>query len=93
MHAYPGIVKTPIFKDLPWYARLGASAISTVLATSAETCADHLLEAFLAEDTKPYKVGGACFIDNKGHVVSGKSVATKEQQQKIWQHTLDLLHA
>ena len=91
MHAYPGIVKTPIFKDLPWFARVGASAISTLLATEPKVCAEHLLYAFLAEDTKPYQVGGAAFTDNKGDPVKGKTVATPEQQEKVWQHTLQIL--
>lgn len=91
MHAYPGIVKTPIFHDLPWYARMGASGISSLLGTEPKVCAEHLLYAFLAEDTKPYKTGGASFTDNKGDPVKGKVVATQEQQDKVWQHTLQIL--
>lgn len=91
MHAYPGIVKTPLFHDLPWYARFGASAIAALMATSAEDCADYMLHALLVEDVKPYQAGGAYFADNKGDPVKGKTIATQEQQDKVWNHTLQIL--
>lgn len=91
MHAYPGIVKTPLFKELPWIARVGAAAASALFATEPKVCAEHLLYAFLAEDTKPYEAGGAAFTDSSGDPVKGKVVATQEQQDKVWQHTLQIL--
>lgn len=91
MHAYPGIVKTPIFRDLPWYARVGAAALSSLLAIPAKECADYMLYAFLAEDVKPYQTGGACFTDNKGDPVKNKTAATEEQKERVWNHTLQIL--
>lgn len=91
MHAYPGIVKTPLFRDLPWYARLGASAISTLVAIPPEECADYMLHAFLAEDVKPYRTGGACFADSKGNPVKNKTPASEDEKEKVWNHTLQIV--
>jgi hypothetical protein len=86
-HAYPGFVKTPLSQGLPWYARAAMSPLSVALGVSSEQCAEHLVYALLQPDVAAYKTGGACFVNEKGDAVKGKTIATESQQAKIKEHT------
>ncbi|KAF5007521.1 hypothetical protein FDECE_6168 [Fusarium decemcellulare] len=83
VHAYPGFVGTGIFQNLPWYLRAGSQALSSLLATSPDTCAKNLLKGTdeVAAGEKLWSCIGA-----KGEVVN-KSAWTDEQIKKVEEHT------
>ncbi|KAI5449445.1 hypothetical protein NCC49_004666 [Naganishia albida] len=91
IHAYPGFVSTEIANThrVPWYARLGAKAISPLLAISPDTCAERLIGA-MAECSARDLDGegkGIWNVDEKGRVLEGKHRADEETLEKVRQHT------
>lgn len=91
MHAYPGIVKTPLSQNLPWYARAGMAPIMLSMGIPAEQCAEHLVYALLQSDLGSYTTGGASFVDNKGDPITKKAIATEEECRQVMQHTAQVL--
>lgn len=87
IHAGPGVVKTGIMRELPWYIR----AVSAPLMYFASTVEDAAERFFYVSSTSPEYRTGAHIIDG-----SLKSVREKAQekgylspqlQEKVWTHT------
>jgi hypothetical protein len=88
VHAYPGIVSTPLLtKSMPFYARLPMKLLGAVMSVTPETCAEHLLQGSADVHAKGR---GSFNIDDKGREVQ-KTPATKEQMDKLWEHTWGLV--
>ena len=95
VHAFPGVVNTSIFKSLPlgpFKAPLGL--LGKALMTSPEDCAERLLtgtEARAAEGVKEGRYWSN--IGRKGDLVAGKTVWTKEQRDRVVEHTWSIVDA
>jgi NAD(P)-dependent dehydrogenase (short-subunit alcohol dehydrogenase family) len=88
VHAYPGIVSTPLLtKNMPFYAKLPLRLVSAVMSVSPEKCAEHLLQGSADVHAKGR---GSFNIDDQGKEVQ-KTPATKEQMDKLWEHTWGLI--
>ena len=89
IHAYPGIVSTGIFnKNLPFYLKYPLAAVSSLMTVTPETCAAYMVDGSMAAHEVTQKAGEArrVNLDDKGRVVD-KRPATKEQMDKVWEHT------
>jgi hypothetical protein len=89
IHAYPGIVSTGIFnKNLPFYLKYPLAAVSSLMTVTPETCAGYMVDGSMAAHEVTRKTGQArrVNLDDKGRVVD-KRPATKEQMDKVWEHT------
>ncbi|TPX17519.1 uncharacterized protein E0L32_003162 [Thyridium curvatum] len=88
VHALPGFVNTNIAANLPWYLKTPTRVLSSVLATTPEACAEHMLKgtydcaAAGARDGKLW----SC-INAKGQVVQNKPKWTQDQLDKVEAHT------
>lgn len=90
-HAYPGIVDTPLLtKNLPWLVRGPVSLLSKCMTVSADQCAENLLQGIVS--VKKDQGPGRYNLDDKGTVVP-KQPAAEGQDEKVWQHTWDLVDA
>lgn len=94
IHAYPGIVKTNLDRDLPWYLKGPARALLTVIGVSPETCGEHLLTGTY-ECAKVSEQEGRywSYINNKGKPVQNKPLWETEQVQKVADHTWQIIDA
>lgn len=92
VHAYPGLVKTAIGRDLPWYLRHPANAIFSLAAVSPETSGKFLVDGAQAR-TKEAEAEGRFWsnIDNKGNLVKNKAAWTEEQVNRVAQHTWEIV--
>ena len=87
-HAYPGAVRTPLIKNLPFYARIPAQIASAMgIGTSPDDCAEYMLHGMLGVDK-----GWRC-IDSGGEMVTKKTPADESAIDKVWQHTLKMINA
>jgi NAD(P)-dependent dehydrogenase (short-subunit alcohol dehydrogenase family) len=95
IHAYPGFVSTEIANThrLPWYARLGAKAISPLLAISPDTCAERLIGAMAECKNRDLDAEGDGMwnVDEKGRILEGKHRADEDTREKVRQHTWHLV--
>lgn len=88
IHAYPGIVATPLLtKNMPFYAKIPMRLIGSVMSVAPEKCAEYLLQGSADVHAKGR---GSYNIDDKGREVE-KTAATKEQMDKLWEHTWGLV--
>ena len=92
-HVLPGLVSTPLGNQLSWPIRTFLVPLARLVATTPSNCAEYLLHAFLSEDIESYRVGDAFFCDNKGDAVGqgSKKMASREEMDKVWKHTLDMI--
>ncbi|CAH0047121.1 unnamed protein product [Clonostachys solani] len=88
-HAYPGVVSTGLFKNLPWYLKPLAKGAEAVLAVSPESCADHLVQGVTAASEKDARVWNS--IDDKGRIVPNKEVWSEENLKKVEEHTWKII--
>jgi len=82
VHAYPGFVKTSIFANLPWYARLAVYPILP-FCMSPEDCGQNMIYA--ATNAK-YQGGGGYLVNDKGDAISPKGkFVTEENAEKAFE--------
>lgn len=87
VHALPGVVNTNIAQSLPWYMRVPASAVASLLGKSPDTCAENMIKG-MDEVAKGDKYYG--FINEKGNVFE-KQAWDEDRVQKVKGHTWKLL--
>ncbi|KAL7949226.1 hypothetical protein V8C42DRAFT_350931 [Trichoderma barbatum] len=84
VHASPGIVKSNLGRDLPWYVRALSGTIGSLIAVSPEACGENMVKG-LYKSVETDELW-AC-IDGKGNSVAGKAVWTDAQRDKVAKHT------
>lgn len=81
-HAFPGVVKTSLPNNLPFWARIPVKCIMGLgIGTTAADCAEFMIHGMLATEQ-----GWRC-IDSKGESVKKKRPAEEEMTKKVWEHT------
>lgn len=87
IHAHPGIVKTGIARELPWYIRY-ATALVTPFATSPEDSAEKFY--YMSYGSPDYSKG-SFLLDSKLNDVKEKAESkgylSEELQEKVWAHS------
>ncbi|PCH43600.1 NAD(P)-binding protein [Wolfiporia cocos MD-104 SS10] len=77
VHAYPGVVRTPLLNCV-------IKTLVYPISVSPEQCAEHMLYALLAGSA------GASRRDNKGDDIGKKNYwGTEEARKRLWDHTAD----
>jgi NAD(P)-dependent dehydrogenase (short-subunit alcohol dehydrogenase family) len=92
VHTYPGLVNTNIAAGLPWYLRPAAKGTAALLAKSPESYAESVLEGTEHDAREGQKEGrfwGA--LDTKGKKIPNRPIWTKEQMEKVKDHTWKIL--
>jgi hypothetical protein len=85
IHAYPGVVNTPIMNNLPWYARLPAKALS-FLYRSADDCGEFMVNGLLAKEYQK----GWYMLGQYAEVLPRNKYATEQLRKKLWDHSVEL---
>ncbi|CAF3309185.1 unnamed protein product [Rotaria sp. Silwood2] len=80
-HAYPGIVRTPVYNNFPFWARIPLNLLTLSLGVTAEDCAKLMIYGMLGTE-KGYR-----YIDNKGETVINKRPIQEDMITKTWEHT------
>lgn len=92
IHAFPGLVNTGLHRELPWYLRFPAKAITPIAGVSPDTCAERLLTGAVARAKEAEAADKFwSYINHKGNTVEGKAAWTEEQVSKVAQHTWKLI--
>ncbi|KAM0418907.1 hypothetical protein ACHAPT_012172 [Fusarium lateritium] len=87
VHAFPGGVKTSLWRDLPWYLRTAGHVLTKLVGVSADTCAEYLMNGVAecsAAGEKEERFWSN--IDNKGRFIAKKAIWSDEQM-KVADHT------
>ena len=85
-HAYPGIVRTPISNNLPFWARIPAKcAMAVGMGVSPDDCAEYMLHGMLGTE-KGYR-----YVNDHGEPATKKKEVQPEQVEKVWTHTHQLV--
>lgn len=92
IHAWPGLVKTGLAKELPWYLRPLMDGLGSLVGVSPDTCAERLLNG-VAEQVKATGEEGPFWsnINHKGRLAAKRPIFTEEQLNKIADHTWKLV--
>jgi hypothetical protein len=88
-HSYPGIVKTKLLRNLPWYVRYPSVALAP-FAMSIENCGDYSLYG-IASHLKE-KTGSWSLINQDGETIEPTEPHTIEACEKSWDWFMDLLN-
>jgi len=83
IHAYPGIVRTPMLAGFHWSIRL-LSPIVHLISVSPAECAQWMLYTLL----DPQFSKGAFFRNNHADDVGANKYSTPELRKLVWEHTL-----
>ncbi|KAF8609834.1 NAD-P-binding protein [Ceratobasidium sp. AG-I] len=83
IHAYPGIVRTPMLTNFHWSFRLLSPIVNLVTVSPAE-CAQWMLYTLL----DPQSSEGAFFRNNHAEDVGANKYSTPELRKLVWEHTL-----
>ena len=87
-HALPGLVRTPILENLPYWVRIPAKcAIAVGLGFTPGDCAELMVHGMLGTDQ-----GWRC-VDSKGESVKRKNAADESMIDKVWQHTSQIINS
>ena len=88
VHAYPGLVRTNLGRELPWYMRGPAEGLARALGVTPETCGKNLLRGTYECAAASEKQGRFwSFINDKGVAINNKAVWDEGQKQKVVDHT------
>jgi NADP-dependent 3-hydroxy acid dehydrogenase YdfG len=91
-HAYPGLVKSGIFRDLPWYVKL-VNPVFNLVATSTEDSGERF---FYVGAVAPEFATGAHLVGAKlndvGEKARSKGYLSKDLQDKVWAHTEEMFN-
>ncbi|CAF4733541.1 unnamed protein product [Rotaria sp. Silwood1] len=81
-HAYPGVVRTNLSDNLPFWARLPLKcSLAIGLGITPEDCAELMVHGMLGTDK------GCRYVDNKGRTVIKKIPLQEDMVAKVWEHT------
>lgn len=83
IHAYPGIVRTPMLTDFHWSLKLLKPLIHLMSVSPAE-CAQWMLYTLL----DPQFSKGGFFRNNHAEDVGPNKYSTPELRKLVWEHTL-----
>lgn len=89
IHTYPGVVKTGVFREMPWYSKPFLSVVS-LFATSPEVAGNkHLYAGLVAPQ---FKKGAHILKDSLDEVYpeesrNGEALYTIALQDQLWNHT------
>ena len=93
VHAYPGIVRSSLDRELPWYLRGPARGLARLVGVTPDTCAENLIrgtyECVKSSEEKDGKFWG--YIDANGRPVANKAVWEEGQRQKVADHTWKII--
>ncbi|KAF5097651.1 hypothetical protein D0Z00_002334 [Geotrichum galactomycetum] len=93
LHAGPGIVKTNITRDFPWYIRLAAQPLM-FFATRPEDAGERFF--YISQGSPDYRTGSHT-ITGSFKSLKEKSIErgylTPELQETVWNHTEDMFKA
>jgi len=85
---YPGIIQTNLFRNMPWYMRLGLSATGWIFMKSvAEGTAT---QCYLASHPSLAKISGHLFADCNPVTPEGTHLSNRELSSKLWDVSLEL---
>ncbi|CAF4546034.1 unnamed protein product [Rotaria sp. Silwood2] len=81
-HALPGIVRTSLGDNLPFWARLPLKfGLAIGLGVTPEDCAELMVHGMLGTEK------GCRYVNDKGETVTKKSPIQDDMVEKIWEHT------
>jgi len=83
IHAYPGVVRTPLLLNFHWSIRLLSPIVNLISVTPAE-CAQWMLYTLL----DPQFSKGAFFRNNHAEDVGANKHSTSALRQLVWEHTV-----
>ena len=85
-HAFPGIVRTQLTNNLPFWARLPLKAAMAIgLGITPDECAEYMLHGMLQTNQ-----GWSC-VNDKGQSVTKKQPDQPEMLEKVWTHTSQMI--
>lgn len=92
VHANPGLVKSNLDRELPWYLRGPARGAARLLGVSPDTCAENLLKGTYESAASDGKEGRFwSYINAKGNPVANKADWEEDQRQKVADHTWKII--
>ncbi|CAE6428542.1 unnamed protein product [Rhizoctonia solani] len=83
IHAFPGIVRTPMLTDFHWSMKLLTPLIHLISVSPAE-CAQWMLYTLL----DPKFAKGSFFLNNHAEDVGANKYSTPALRKLVWEHTL-----
>ncbi|KAF8609718.1 NAD(P)-binding protein [Ceratobasidium sp. AG-I] len=83
IHAFPGIVRTPLLTNFHWSVRLLGPLVNLFTVSPAE-CAQWMLYTLL----DPHDAKGSIRRNNHAEDVGGNKHSTPELRKLVWEHTL-----
>lgn len=92
VHANPGIVKTNLHRELPWYLRAPAWAVGQLLGVQPEISAKHILVGTYEHATSGERDGRfwSC-INGKGDIVANKAIWGEKHREMVTDHTWKII--
>lgn len=94
IHAYPGIVKTPLAGGLPLWARVGTALVSALLGRQVDACATNMfrgIEAVQKAKASDEQKRSAFNIDASGKILAEKVKDLVEAKTRCDMHTWTML--
>eukprot|EP01119_Soliformovum_irregulare_P008994 TRINITY_DN22105_c0_g1_i1.p1 TRINITY_DN22105_c0_g1~~TRINITY_DN22105_c0_g1_i1.p1 ORF type:complete len:324 (+),score=63.97 TRINITY_DN22105_c0_g1_i1:60-974(+) len=85
-HIAPGIVSTPLAKNLPWYARWATNGLYAVIGKSSDDCATLMLQGLL----DPNRKTGWYLLDQYGNQIQKSQYHTNEARDIVWKHSIEV---
>ncbi|KAJ3034994.1 hypothetical protein HDV00_004405 [Rhizophlyctis rosea] len=89
IHAYPGVVDTPLVNSLSLPVRVLSKALMPLFSVSAENCAESMGFALTADN---YKANGkGWLVDDKAEIVKERpEIHNEENRKRVFEHTKGL---
>ncbi|CAF1280740.1 unnamed protein product [Rotaria sp. Silwood1] len=85
-HAFPGVVRTSIVDNLPFWARIPVKcSLALGLGVTPEDCAELMIYGMLGTE-KGYR-----YVNDKGETVTNKRPIQEEMVAKVWEHTSQMI--
>ncbi|ODV96184.1 hypothetical protein PACTADRAFT_49580 [Pachysolen tannophilus NRRL Y-2460] len=89
VHMFPGFVATNAARDLPWYLKSATDLIAKSLGRNPADVGERVIYAGLTgEEFKP--CGKGLLVSDDLKLLSPKIDLTEKEQERIWNHTLDV---
>jgi len=85
---YPGVIQTNLFRNMPWYIRLGMTLGGWAFMKTVEEGA--ATQCYVASHPSLDKISGLLFADCNPVVPEGSHLANRELSKKLWQVSLEL---
>ncbi|CAF1279943.1 unnamed protein product [Rotaria sp. Silwood1] len=85
-HAFPGVVRTSLVDNLPFWARIPVKcSLALGLGVTPEDCAELMIYGMLGTE-KGYR-----YVNDKGETVTNKRPIQEEMVAKVWEHTSQMI--